>query len=69
MPLARDTVAPLAAGGLLLFDGLIHHGTPPNRSALGRRSLQFHYVPADTPAIPDEARLAVFGGEGQGVTC
>lgn len=40
---ARDVVCPLAPGGTLFFSGLLHHGTPPNRSKLRRRALQFHF--------------------------
>jgi phytanoyl-CoA hydroxylase len=35
---------PLQPGGVLLFSGLLHHGTPPNQSADRRRALQFHYA-------------------------
>ena len=34
---------PLKPGGLLIFQSLLHHGTPPNRTAQRRRALQFHY--------------------------
>ncbi len=34
---------PLRPGGVMFFSGLAHHGTPPNRSSLRRRALQFHY--------------------------
>jgi phytanoyl-CoA hydroxylase len=61
--------APLPPGGCLLFHGLLPHGTPPNRSPHRRRALQFHYRPVGTPAVADEERLAVFGGEGKNVTC
>jgi phytanoyl-CoA hydroxylase len=43
----RDTVVPLKPGGVLFFNGLLHHGTPPNRSAARRRALQFHYASVD----------------------
>ncbi|HTL31149.1 MAG TPA: phytanoyl-CoA dioxygenase family protein [Tepidisphaeraceae bacterium] len=43
----RDVVVPLAPGGVLFFSGLLHHGTPPNRSAARRRALQFHYMSAN----------------------
>lgn len=60
---------PLRPGGCLLFHGLLHHGTPPSRSAQRRRALQFHYKPASVGRIDDEGRLAVFGSEGKNVTC
>jgi phytanoyl-CoA hydroxylase len=40
----RDLVVPLKPGGVLLFSGLLHHGTPPNRSQSRRRAVQFHYA-------------------------
>ena len=64
-----DVVVPLAPGGLLLFDGYLHHGTPANRTTSRRRALQFHYVRSDTLTITDDERMAVFGSEGRGVEC
>lgn len=66
---ARDVVVPLPPGGALLFSGLLHHGTPPNRSSLPRRALQFHYKPASVAWTSREARLAVFGAEGHDAQC
>lgn len=60
---------PLKPGGCLLFHGLLHHGTPPSRSPLRRRALQFHYKPESVARTNDEERLAVFGSEGKDVTC
>lgn len=65
----RDVMVPLPPGGCLFFDGLIHHGTPANRTALRRRAVQFHYCAADAPWGSDEQRLAIFGSEGKNVTC
>ncbi|HEY9292448.1 MAG TPA: phytanoyl-CoA dioxygenase family protein [Microlunatus sp.] len=66
---ARDVVVPLEPGGVLLFDGYLHHGTPANRTGSRRRALQFHYVRSDTVTITDDERMAVFGLEGRGVEC
>lgn len=66
---ARDVVVPLPAGGLLFFDGLIHHGTPTNRTDTRRRALQFHFVDRNAVRITDDDRLAVFGLEGRGAEC
>lgn len=66
---ARDVIVPLAPGGLLLFDGYLHHGTPANRTNWRRRALQFHYVRSDTMPISEDERMAVFGLEGRGVEC
>ncbi len=60
---------PLKPGGLLIFQSLLHHGTPPNRTAQRRRALQFHYRPQSAPLTSQEERLALFGGEGLGAEC
>ncbi len=60
---------PLKPGGLLIFQSLLHHGTPPNDSRLRRRALQFHYRPQSAPLTSQEERLAIFGGEGLGAKC
>ena len=38
---------PLKPGGLLIFQSLLQHGTPPNRTGQRRRALQFHYRPPE----------------------
>ncbi len=60
---------PLKPGGLLIFQSLLHHGTPPNRTAQRRRALQFHYRQQRAPLTSQEKRLALFGGEGLGAQC
>jgi phytanoyl-CoA hydroxylase len=60
---------PLEPGGILFFHGLLHHGTPPSRSPLRRRALQYHYKSADLAWGLEEDRLAVFGSEGKDVQC
>lgn len=40
----RTVAVPLKPGGALFFHSLLHHGTPPNESPLGRRAVQFHYA-------------------------
>ncbi|MCE9615022.1 MAG: phytanoyl-CoA dioxygenase family protein [Lentisphaerae bacterium] len=60
---------PLPPGGLLFFDGLLAHGTPPNTSHLRRRALQFHYAPVSVGTVDPAIRLHAFGGEGRHVTC
>ena len=64
-----DVVVPLPPGGMLIFDGYLHHGTPANRTTTRRRALQFHYAPADIADISTEQRLDVFGLEGRGAEC
>ena len=63
----EDVMAPLSPGGALLFDGLLHHGTPPNTSSRRRRALQFHYTAADAAWL--EERPAAFGNQDKDVTC
>lgn len=65
----RDVVVPLEPGGLLLFDGLIHHGTPANRTNLRRRAVQFHYTSPDAAWNDEGYRQRHFGSEGKDVTC
>lgn len=65
----RCVAVPLKPGGLLLFDGLLPHGTPTNHSPSRRRALQFHYAAASAGKCSTEERLARFGSEGRDVTC
>ena len=65
----QDVMVPLKPGGCLLFDGLIHHGTPPNYSMKRRRALQFHYAGESAVSVEPAERLAVFGSEGKDVSC
>ena len=60
---------PLKPGGVLLFDGLLPHGTPTNHSVERRKAVQYHYAPASAVKGSLEARLAVFGSEGKDVEC
>jgi phytanoyl-CoA hydroxylase len=61
--------APLKPGGVLLFDGLLVHGTPHNGSEMRRRAVQFHYHGNRFAKVDIEVRLSVFGGEGANVEC
>ena len=65
----KSVAAPLPPGGLLLFDGMLPHGTPHNGSAMRRRALQFHYAPAGVKLNAQEERLRNFGSEGKNVSC
>ena len=60
---------PLKPGDCLLFHGLLHHGTPANRSNLQRRAMQFHYRESNSPSISEDEHLATFGSEGKDVSC
>ena len=66
----RCMAVPLQPGGCLLFDGLLHHGTPPSQSDRRRRAVQYHYKPASVAMMDDSSqRLNVFGEEGKDVSC
>lgn len=67
---ARSVAIPLKPGGILLFDGLLHHGTPPSQSTRRRRAVQYHYKPASVAQLGDSTeRLKIFGPEGKDVYC
>ena len=57
---ANDVVVPLNPGGVLFFSALIHHGTPPNRSATRRRAIQLHYAATHCQVIDGDAHAAMF---------
>lgn len=61
--------APLEPGGAVFFDGLVHHGTPHNLTDQRRRSLQYHYCPADAIFDDEAKRQELFGSEGKNVEC
>ena len=65
----RVVAVPLKPGSILIWHGLLHHGTPANRSEFGRRSLQLHFIPDGVDDTPAHDRLAVFGSEGKDVAC
>jgi phytanoyl-CoA hydroxylase len=60
LDLSQAIPVPLPAGGVLIFNGLLPHQTPPNHSQQRRRALQFHYRAASTENITPEAFLKVF---------
>lgn len=57
----RVTAVPLPAGGLMFFDGLMHHGTPANRTNTRRRAMQFHYSLAEVTETSEDEHKATFG--------
>lgn len=66
-----DAVAiELPPGGLMIFDGLLPHETPANRSDLRRRALQFHYRSAATQVVPKaEFRKSFVGPDALFIGC
>lgn len=65
----KAVAVPLKPGGLLLFDGLLPHGTPHNNSGQRRRAVQYHYAPDTAQKVEDSYRLEIFGAEGKDATC
>jgi len=59
----------LKPGDMMIFTGLIPHGTPANQSTKRRRALQYHFITPNTPRVPTEIRLGLFGEEGKNVSC
>lgn len=57
----RAVAVPLEPGGLIFFDGLVHHGTPENRSDVARWSVSYHFAPATAPRLPEEDHHSFFG--------
>jgi len=57
---AVRVVVPLSPGGVLFLSGLLHHGTPPNRSASRRRALQFHYVSVNCRKMDGPQHAQIF---------
>lgn len=66
---SKCLAVPLSPGGCLLFDSFLPHGTPRNYSPVGRKALQYHYLPTGTLRITQAERLAIWGSEGKNVTC
>jgi hypothetical protein len=68
-----DVIAvPLRPGGLILFDGMIPHGTPTNTASSRRRALQFHWIQKGAPVVTENApggRAQIFGGTVKGLSC
>ena len=61
---------PLPPGGLILFDGMIPHGTPTNTmTSSRRRALQFHWTRKDPKRCTTQERCNTFGGVPNGLSC
>lgn len=65
----RDIAVPLKPGGVLIFSGLLHHGTPPNFSAKRRRALQIHYAPESATKLTPQEYKRMFTNEMTGAEC
>ncbi|MGI9147024.1 MAG: phytanoyl-CoA dioxygenase family protein [Chloroflexota bacterium] len=69
VPVAQAVAIPLQPGGVLFFSGLLHHGTPPNMTAVRRRALQFHYAAADCQHMTIEQHGELFSEGGAYAGC
>jgi phytanoyl-CoA hydroxylase len=65
----KDVIVPLAPGGILVFHGMLVHGTPPNFSPKRRRSVQFHYAPEAAVKISPKEYKRWFTNEMTGAQC
>ncbi|MFS0725452.1 phytanoyl-CoA dioxygenase family protein [Paenibacillus sp. 1P07SE] len=65
----RDVAVPLKPGGVLIFHGLLHHGTPPNFSAKRRRSIQLHYAPESASKLTPGEYKRMFTSELTNAEC
>ncbi|MGG1516153.1 phytanoyl-CoA dioxygenase family protein [Paenibacillus oryzisoli] len=65
----KDVAVPLQPGGLLLFHGLLKHGTPFNLSTKKRRALQFHYVGESAVKLTPKEYKRFFTNEMSGAEC
>jgi phytanoyl-CoA hydroxylase len=68
-PRADVVTLPVSPGSLILFDGLLPHGTPANRSSEPRRAVQFHYARPDADGCANARRVQLFDGTVRGVRC
>ncbi|NQX57877.1 phytanoyl-CoA dioxygenase family protein [Paenibacillus qinlingensis] len=65
----RDVAVPLLPGGIILFHGLLKHGTPYNLSTKKRRALQFHYVGESAIKLTPKEYKRFFTNEMSGAEC
>lgn len=65
----KDVAVPLLPGGVLLFHGLLKHGTPYNLSPKKRRAVQFHYVGASVGKLTPKEYKRLFTNEMTGAEC
>ncbi|MFT5089908.1 MAG: phytanoyl-CoA hydroxylase [Candidatus Latescibacterota bacterium] len=65
----RSVTVPLPPGGCLIWHGMLHHGSPTNRSDQQRSALQFHYKPLNSDSISTDERMRQFGGAVRGAQC
>ncbi|MFD0710348.1 phytanoyl-CoA dioxygenase family protein [Paenibacillus sp. GCM10027626] len=69
VPVNRSIAVPLKPGGVLLFHGLLYHGTPYNFSTKRRRALQFHYAPESAVKLGPKEYKQFFTNEMTNAEC
>jgi phytanoyl-CoA hydroxylase len=69
VPVHRDMVVPLKPGGVLVFHGMLVHGTPPNQSKMRRRALQFHLVGESAEKVSPKEYKRIYTNEMSGAEC
>jgi phytanoyl-CoA hydroxylase len=62
VPRTGQVAAPVGRGGCVLFNALVHHGSPPNRSSVRRLALQLTFKGEAAATITDEERILAFAG-------
>lgn len=69
VPVEQDVAVPLKPGGVLIFHGMLYHGTPVNRSPKRRRALQNHYVGQSAVKLTPREYKRWFTQEMTGAEC
>ena len=64
IPRIGQVAAPVRRGSCVLLHALVHHGSPPNRTADRRLALQLTFKPTNAVTITDNERIRAFAGEG-----
>jgi len=69
VPVERDVAVPLEPGGILIFHGMLYHGTPPNFSPKRRRSVQYHYAASTSEKMSPKEYKRWFTNEMTNAEC
>lgn len=69
VPVEQDVAVPLQPGGLLIFHGLLYHGTPANLSPKRRRALQNHYIGTSSKELSPREHKRIYTNVLSGAEC
>jgi len=69
VPVEKDVAVPLNPGGILVFHGMLYHGTPPNFSPKRRRSVQYHYAASSSEKMSPKEYKRWFTNEMTNAEC